>query len=160
MLDDAADLAKVVKQVERESPFMLYESGERDISTEKQLQMIHHLVNKHNSNIFVTIQDGHIVGYLFAIGGSTNKTKHCAHIVIGVIEAYRGKGIGSSLFRELEKWAKGKLHRLELTVITENNAGINLYEKAGFIIEGVKKHSLYMDNRFVDEYYMGKLLEG
>ncbi|WP_338062667.1 GNAT family N-acetyltransferase [Virgibacillus halotolerans] len=40
------------------------------------------------------------------------------------------------LFQSLERWAfKSGLHRLELTVITENIAGIKLYEKAGFEYE-------------------------
>ncbi|GAB3790915.1 hypothetical protein GCM10028868_04180 [Virgibacillus kimchii] len=77
------------------------------------------------------------------------------------MDDYQGKGIGTALFCELEKWAmQNGLHRLELTVITDNLAGITLYKKAGFQKEGVKRDSLYMDGKYVNEYYMSKILEG
>ncbi|WP_338322971.1 GNAT family N-acetyltransferase [Oceanobacillus halophilus] len=160
VISDAEQLMRLTQQVERESPFMMYEANERQISADKQKRMIEDLTSVENSTIFVAEVDHGLVGYLLAIGGSSNKTKHSAYIVVGILQEFQGKGIGTALFNELDRWAKGKLHRLELTVITENSAGINLYQKAGFKKEGTKKHSIYMDGKYVDEYYMSKLLEG
>ena len=42
--------------------------------------------------------------------------------------------------------------------MTHNLNAIKLYEKVGFIKEGVKKNSLLVDGNYVDEYYMGKIL--
>ena len=53
---------------------------------------------------------------------------------------YNGRGIGTRLFKEVEKWAK--LHDvwlLELTVMAHNTRAQTLYKKAGFEKEGVKK---------------------
>ena len=73
------------------------------------------------------------------------KNKHAAYIVIGIATEHQGKGIGTQLFAELEKWAiNNGLHRLELTVITENIAGVKLYEKAGFEIEGNKTRFIFI----------------
>ncbi|WP_308419001.1 GNAT family N-acetyltransferase [Virgibacillus oceani] len=59
----------------------------------------------------------------------------------------------------MDTWARQQgLSRLELTVVVDNEAGLALYKKAGFVIEGVKKHSLLINGDFLDEYYMGKLL--
>ncbi|MFD1850841.1 GNAT family N-acetyltransferase [Oceanobacillus bengalensis] len=160
VLTDAAALANVIQQVERESQYMLYEAGERDVSAEKQCNMIKALSGKENSGIFVALEQDMLVGYLLAIGGNTNKNKHSAYIVIGIMQEFTGRGIGAELFKELEAWAEGHIHRLELTVITDNIAGVKLYEKAGFQVEGTKRNSLYMNGRFVDEYYMSKILEG
>jgi RimJ/RimL family protein N-acetyltransferase len=161
VLEDAEELALVIKQVEYESPYMLYEAGERIISTEKQYEMIKALSKTDNSTIIIAIRNEQLVGYLFAIGGNTKKDKHCAYIVIGILQEYQGIGIGTLLFEALENWAsKQRIHRLELTVMIENLAGVKLYKKSGFEIEGVKRKSLYMNGRFVDEYYMSKLLEG
>ncbi len=60
---------------------------------------------------------------------------------------------------EYEYQAYLKLDRIELTVMTHNEAGIALYRRQSFEIEGVKKQSLLMDGQYVDEYYMAKLLE-
>ena len=63
------------------------------------------------------------------------------------------------LFKELEQWASNhNIHRLELTVVARNEAGLALYKKIGFEIEGTKKHSLFIEDEFVDEFYMAKLL--
>ena len=160
-LDDAEELALLIKQVESESPYMLYEAGERIISTEKQYEMIKALSKSDNSTILITMKDEQLVGYLFAVGGNAKKNRHCAYIVIGILKKYRGSGTGTLLFEALEEWAsKQRIRRLELTVMKENLVGVKLYQKSGFDIEGVKRKSLCIDGRFVDEYYMSKLLEG
>ena len=40
----------------------------------------------------------------------------------------------------------------------ENEAGVALYRKSGFEIDGTKRNSLMIDGTFYDEYYMSKLL--
>ncbi|WP_249871407.1 GNAT family N-acetyltransferase [Oceanobacillus saliphilus] len=161
VMDDGEELASLIQKVESESPYMLYEAGERNITPENQSKIINKLNQEENSTVFVTVKEGRLVGYLFAIGGNARKNKHSAYIVIGIEKNYRGLGIGTEMFRKMEDWAsKQKIHRLELTVIEENLAGVKLYEKAGFEVEGKKRDSLYMNDRFVDEYYMSKLLEG
>jgi RimJ/RimL family protein N-acetyltransferase len=79
--------------------------------------------------------------------------------VIGILEQFTGKGIGTQLFQMLEAWARSNdIHRLELTVMTHNERAIALYKKMGFEIEGIKKHSLFVNGEYVDEYYMAKLI--
>ena len=71
-----------------------------------------------------------------------------AAIVIGILQEYSGRGIGTTLFKEVEKWAR--LHdvwRLELTVMAHNTRAQALYRKIGFEQEGVKKASLIIDGR-------------
>jgi len=59
----------------------------------------------------------------------------------------------------LESWAlDNNIHRLELTVVAQNESAISLYKKLGFEIEGTKRDSLLIDGIFVNEYYMSKLL--
>ena len=49
--------------------------------------------------------------------------------------------------------------RIELTVICNNNIAKSLYEKNGFVVEGVKKNSMVIDGEYVDEFYMAKTLD-
>lgn len=158
---DAKQLAALILQVERESPYMLYEAEERKLTAEKQTQMIGTLEKQSNSVILLSEMESKLTGYLFALGGQTLKNKHNAYIVIGILSEKRGQGIGTALFNHLERWAlKIGLHRLELTVLTDNIAGIKLYQKTGFEIEGVKRDSLFTQGKFADEYVMSKILEG
>jgi len=111
-----------------------------------------------NSTIFVAEENSEFIGYLIVMGGQAIRNRHTAYLVIGIKAEYRGLGVGSKLFECLEEWAKEKqIHRLELTVVTLNVAGIRLYQKMGFEIEGTKRSSLCIDGTYVDEYYMSKL---
>ena len=50
------------------------------------------------------------------------------------------------------------LHRLELTVMETNTRARSLYESMGYVVEGIKRDSLFVDDKFVDEIMMAKLL--
>ncbi|AEH48046.1 GNAT family N-acetyltransferase [Parageobacillus thermoglucosidasius] len=158
-VDDAEALAHLILQVEKESEFMLFEAGERTLDAEQQRGQIEAMQNVENSTILVAEAEGKLVGYLAARGGRARRNKHTVYIVIGVLASYRGKGVGTLLFTELERWARTKgIHRLELTVVADNQRAISLYRKMGFEQEGIKRHSLLINGKYVDEYYMAKLL--
>lgn len=158
-LDDAESLINLIKQVESESQFMLFESGERNIGPEQQEKRIEAMKKEGNSTIFVAEENNELIGYLIAMGANAKRNKHSVYLVIGILTQYRGLGIGTKLFKQLEEWAtEHSIHRLELSVVTRNEAGLQLYKKMGFNIEGTKRHSLFINGEFVDEYYMSKLL--
>lgn len=137
---------------------MLMEPGERNNSVEKQRKMIEHFNNQDNSTIFVA-DNGGLCGYLIAIGNTSLRNKHTAYLVIGVHQDVRGQGLGSLLFEAVKDWAKTEgITRLELTVVTENEAGVKLYQKSGFEVEGTKRQSLKINDNYYDEYYMSNLL--
>jgi RimJ/RimL family protein N-acetyltransferase len=75
------------------------------------------------------------------------------------LEAFTSRGIGTALFEKLDAWAhEHPVHRLELSVMKHNLRGVGLYQKMGFEIEGTKRDALFVDGKYVDEYYMGKIL--
>ena len=83
--------------------------------------------------------------------------KRCYN-VCGILKDYRGKGIGTEFFKQLDIWAeKENITRLELTVICENKIAKHLYEKNGFEIEGIKRNSVFRDGKYLDEFYMAKI---
>lgn len=157
-INDAELLMNLIAHVETTSEYMLMEPGERNNSVEKQTKMIERFNNHDNSTILVADSDG-LCGYLIAIGNTSLRNKHSAYLVIGVHQDVRGQGVGTLLFEAVEQWAKTVgITRLELTVVTENEAGVKLYQKSGFEIEGTKRRSLKINEKFYDEYYMSKLL--
>ncbi len=156
---DAEEFVKLIQQVEKESDFLLWEPGERTMTPEQQRKRIESMIEEPNSTIFVAEIDKKFVGYLVVIGGRAKRNKHSCYLVIGILKEFRGKGIGTKLFEELERWAHERnIHRLELTVVAQNEAALALYTKMGFKMEGIKKHSLLINDEYVDEYYMSKLL--
>lgn len=147
-------------QLDAETQFMLLEPGERKTTVEEQRTQIDILLGQENQTIFVAEQDNELVGYLAASGGTFKRCKHSASIVTGILQAFTGHGIGTQFFQRVEEWAKRQhIHRLELTVMTHNTAGIALYKKQGFAIEGTRRHALLISGSYIDEYYMSKLLD-
>ena len=158
--DDAEQFLNLCKKLDQETRFMLLEPDERTITVQEQRDHIERLLLQENSTTFVVEHNGQLVGYLSASGGQFRRNRHSAHIVIGILQYFTGQGIGGQLFAALEEWAPQKsITRLELTVMTHNQAGLTLYKKRGFTIEGTKKHSLLINGQYIDEYYMTKLLD-
>lgn len=159
-ISDAEKLNCLMQHVESTSEYMLWEDGERDVTNARQKEVLMRMKESNNSTVLVAEnKSNELAGYLFAIGGDARRNKHSSYIVAGISENNRGNGIGTKLFEELEQWANlHKIHRLELTVVTRNEAGLSLYQKMGFEIEGTKRDSLFIGDEFLDEYYMSKLL--
>ena len=157
--EDSEKFRNLVKEVEANSDFMLMEPGERQTTPEQQRNVLERLSEESHSTIFVAEENEKLVGYLMAIGGSVKRTKHSAYLVVGILREFRGKGIGTALFQNLDIWARNHaISRLELTTVTQNEAGVALYKKSGFEIEGTKRNSLCINGLSYDEYYMSKLL--
>jgi putative acetyltransferase len=49
------------------------------------------------------------------------------------------------------------LTRLELEVYADNEAGIHLYERFGFVVEGTMRQHAFRDGVYVDSIMMGRL---
>jgi len=156
---DAGPFLTLNSKLDNETKFMMLEPDERNVDAEFEKQQIETLLASGNSTIFVVEDRNELVGYIALFGGRYRRIRHCAHIVIGILAEYRGKKLGTILFQIAEKWAADvELTRLELTVISDNKAALALYKKMGFEIEGLKKNSLFIDGKYVDEYYMGKAI--
>ncbi|MHC4222457.1 MAG: GNAT family N-acetyltransferase [Planctomycetota bacterium] len=156
---DAAALDEMNRSLDRETSFMMWEPGERKTSAEELAKRIRTMVSHENQNIFVAEDGDRLVGFLFAQGWSARRASRRLYLVIGILKSHWGQGIGTRLFEEMERWARERsIRRLELTVMVNNEAGLALYRKMGFIVEGTKTDSLFVDGSFVDEYHMAKLL--
>lgn len=98
-----------------------------------------------------------LVGYVEAQGGAFRRNRHFAYVVIGVQQAFAGRGIGTALLADLSTWALQQIvHRLELTVMASNQRAIALYRKSGYVIEGTRRHSVRIAGSYVDELAMAK----
>lgn len=139
---------------------MLLEPGERTTTEEQQRERIRGVLRNENQTILLMERAGTLVGYVSGLGGRCRRNRHCARVVLGVLQEFSGQGYGKALLRGLEEWARARsVSRLELTVMVHNARAIGLYKGMGFLEEGTKRRSLLIDGRPVDELYMAKLLE-
>jgi len=78
---------------------------------------------------------------------------------MGLEPDYQNLGLGSALMSyALESVKQINIKRVELTVRTFNQAGIKLYEKAGFRQVGLLKNTAFIDGEYCDEYMYEILL--
>jgi len=88
-----------------------------------------------------------------------------AHIVylggIAIHPFFAGKGEGLKMMNDIIQFAKQNAFlRIELSVASINEKAIRLYEKAGFVKEGLLKKFTYLksENKFLDEVMMAYLI--
>jgi len=108
---------------------------------------------------FVAEIDGEIVGNLGFEVCSNARRRHAGSFGMGVKDHYQGQGVGSALLSSLIELTDNWLNimRLELTVYTDNNSAIALYEKFGFVIEGESKAFAFRNGQYVNVYHMARL---
>jgi ribosomal protein S18 acetylase RimI-like enzyme len=80
---------------------------------------------------------------------------HCAALGMGVLEEYRGRGIGERLIRAALDQAKtGGFERVELSVYAKNTRAALLYRKIGFVHEGTRLKGKKLDGVYDDVHLM------
>lgn len=156
---DLDEFCEFLLKLDNEAEYMLYEKGERNIDKEKIKKDIEAIIDDGDA-CYVAIAENKIVGYVIAVREKFMRTQHVATIVIGILEEYCSKGIGSSLLQYIINWVnENEVKRVELTVISENIRAISLYKKFGFKIEGIREKSTLKDGEYYDELYMAKIIE-
>ena len=109
---------------------------------------------------FVAISDNEVVGWCDIVRSAVETHSHCGSLGMGILPAYRGKGIGRELLAQAIEaaWSRGFL-RIELGVRESNVAAISLYKKMGFAIEGVRRKAARLEEQYEDTLVMGLLKE-
>lgn len=84
---------------------------------------------------------------------------HCGRLGMGIHKSFRRLGIGTRLIDQTISKAKEKgLERIELEVLASNIPAIKLYEKVGFVVEGVKKKARKLDGSYDDLVEMALII--
>ena len=114
---------------------------------------------------YVALVGDRVVGWCNIAVNKKPVYAHCGGLGMGVVGAYRNRGIGSELMRHALRHAKRMgLERIELSVYESNTVAIQLYRQFGFVSEGKKLRGVKIDNRyenlvimalFMDEYNSG-----
>lgn len=103
--------------------------------------------------------DGRVVGTSGLHPSPRLRRRHAATLGISVEPAAQGRGVGRALMQAMCDFADGwgQLLRLELTVFTDNQRAIRLYESCGFRIEGTHVGFALRDGVYADVYAMARL---
>jgi L-phenylalanine/L-methionine N-acetyltransferase len=108
---------------------------------------------------FVAEQAGKVIGNGNLYHFQRARLFHAGTISLMVYPAHWQQGIATTFINSVltiaDNWLN--LKRVDLEVNTDNPAGIRLYQKFGFEIEGTKRFHTYGDGRWADSHYMARI---
>jgi putative acetyltransferase len=109
----------------------------------------------------VAEHDGRVIGMISLMPQQPACRAHVGGVGMMIHPQFWGMGIGSRLMEATLDLADHQmgLVRVELQVHTDNPAGIRLYEKFGFIIEGTSKFDTFGDGGWADTHFMARFVE-
>lgn len=114
---------------------------------------------KNNLPSYYAVDGERVVGWVDISTGTNPRLNHRGGLGMGLLQGYRGQGVGSQLMDASLKHAeKSGLEKVELHVYTSNLAAIALYRRFGFQEEGLIKKYRKLDGRYFDCLMMAKFL--
>jgi RimJ/RimL family protein N-acetyltransferase len=111
--------------------------------------------NKTGGPAFVALKAGEVIGWCDIRRQALPAFAHRGSVGMGVVAEWRGRGIGLRLLNAAIKDAFHRgLVRVELEVRADNVRAIALYEKIGFVREGVVRNAFSIDGQYFDAIAM------
>ena len=149
-LEDARDI-HALRVLEGVRETILALPSERVSDTEE-------FIRSTKEHLMVAEVDGRVVGMAGLVIPAMARQRHTAGVGIMVHADHQGRGIGRALMESLldiaDNWLM--LKRVELSVFTDNERAVRLYESLGFVVEGTKRYAAVKNGVHADEYLMAR----
>jgi ribosomal protein S18 acetylase RimI-like enzyme len=112
-----------------------------------------------NNHVFsVVLSRGEVVGWCDVLPLHGQARAHIGTLGMGLMPQMRNQGIGRKLIDyTIAKALEKGLTRIELTVRTDNANAKALYERIGFVSEGLFRRAFRIDGNYYDAYAMALL---
>ncbi|WP_257297642.1 GNAT family N-acetyltransferase [Haloarchaeobius sp. FL176] len=113
-----------------------------------------------NRVFFVATVNDEAVGWLHVEAISSPMMDHTAELTVGVLEEYRGHGLGSTLMERGLHWAREQdLLKVSQSLPATNERAIEFLEDAGWSVESTREGHYRVDDELVDEVQLAVWLD-
>ncbi len=106
--------------------------------------------------------DGELIGQA-NISGGPRAGQRTVGLAIALAPDWRNRGLGTAMIRQLIDYCRQSpaIHRMELGVYTNNPRAIHVYEKLGFVHEGVDREAFWKEKEggYLDSHRMAMLFD-
>ena len=136
--DDAEKMISYLNQVGGESDNLLIGENEFTVPIEGVKRKLAMSKDSENSIVLIALENDQIIARAELEGYYPARIRHRAKFSISVKKEYWNQGIGTEMIKRIFEQTKNlKIRIIELEVIADNERGINLYHKMGFVDIGI-----------------------
>jgi ribosomal protein S18 acetylase RimI-like enzyme len=154
-LKDIEEFQHVTNEVMRERRYLAFVDG---FPIDEAATFVARNIRLGNPQL-VAEDQGRVVGWCDIRRETIPVYAHVGHLGMGMLPAYRGRGIGERLIRaSIDAARSAGFERIELSVYAANERAAALYRKVGFVMEGTRVRGKKLDGDYDDVHIMGMLL--
>jgi RimJ/RimL family protein N-acetyltransferase len=141
---DARSLARLFDDVRGEGRWLL--TPPSAVSQPSEAFVIGELLRTGDGLALVAEADGDVIGTVQISMERNVVSSHVGTLSIVVADGWREVGIGSAMVQAAQEWARQKgLLKVSLAVFPDNERAIAVYERAGFVREGLRRRQYRAD---------------
>jgi ribosomal protein S18 acetylase RimI-like enzyme len=108
---------------------------------------------------FVADDGGRVVGWCDVFPAPREVSPHVGTLGMGVLSAYRRRGVGRRLIEATLAAADGRFEQVDLDVYGSNTVAQALYRSVGFVEQGRKRGGRKVDGVYDDVIHMTRFLK-
>ncbi|UYP45813.1 hypothetical protein NEF87_002098 [Candidatus Lokiarchaeum ossiferum] len=155
--DDAIRVIKYLNQVGGESDNLTFGENEFSKTVEQEQEFLSDLQKSNNSILILGIIDNRLISVANLSASSKSRLNHLGEIGISVRKSAWNIGVGNAIMEYLIAWAKANqiIRKINLSVRTDNQHAIELYQRFGFVKEGLMTRAMQINGQFYDTLEMG-----
>ena len=150
---DGRALAHLFAEVRKEGRWLITTPGA--VSEPSEAFWISELIRSDESLALVAEADGEIVGNVLVSVDRGRATEHIGVLSICIALDWRDVGLGTELVRAAQAWARSRgVRKVSLGVFPDNERAIAVYERCGFVREGLRREQYRSGDVYRDEVLM------
>jgi ribosomal protein S18 acetylase RimI-like enzyme len=136
MEKDAGPFIQAIDSISREQVYFI--RSRFDVEEEKEQAFIAK-ARRQGDLMLVAVNGTQIVGWVTLFRSQAEFQRHTAQLGMGVVQGYRGAGLGTTLMDHALAWAaENGIEKVKLGVRASNGRARSLYDKFGFVEEGYR----------------------
>lgn len=161
-VEDAADCLEYLRVTATETPFLLREPEENDMTLDMEEAFLRARLEDPHTLMLIARVDGEYAGNCGLVSmGNNLRVCHRCGMGIALYQKFCNNGLGRILIENVVEVAeKLGYEQMELEVVEGNDRAKHVYESLGFKPFGVRPHALkYKDGMYANEILMVKTLD-
>jgi len=154
---DASAVLAYLDLISRETDFLTFGPGEFNLTQKEEFDYLEKCRGAENCLYLLALLEKTVIGTLSFEAGTRPRTQHAGEFGISVLKKYWRIGVASSLIDSLLEWSMDGdiIRKINLRVRADNHRAITLYEQKGFVVEGILKNEIFINDTFSDNLWMG-----